>query len=281
MTRARLFIIAAGVACFACFARGDDGIGIPRVPFSGIYGATAGAGSLTGWDRLGGDNPAALMAAGAPGWTASAAGYAPFGLDGARMTEVESARDAGRWGASLGVRALTGEDVGGASFVRARLAARLARGFVAGGTLRVDFAPESGEGFGSGNITAGMGAGVIWRPAPFAAVGMAWEDGTVGVGVDGGTRLGGAGGIAWRVTAERMFGEIEEYRFGFGLRLHALLSVHAGWAPERETASLGVRFGAGAWEGFSALRRHAALGGTSIQGVRWTRATDGKGVAEN
>jgi len=32
---------------------------------------------------------------------------------------------------------------------------------------------------------------------------------------------------------------------------------------------LGVRFGFGDWEGFSAMRRHAALGGTSLQGLRW------------
>jgi hypothetical protein len=62
------------------------------------------------------------------------------------------------------------------------------------------------------------------------------------------------------------------------LRLHPLLSVHAGLAPSRATASLGVRFGAGAWEGFSALRRHGALGGTPVQGVRWR---PGEGRADN
>ena len=57
---------------------------LPRAPFSGVYGATSGAGALTAWDRLGGDNPAAL---GPPGWSASLAGYAPFGLEDLSVLE--------------------------------------------------------------------------------------------------------------------------------------------------------------------------------------------------
>jgi hypothetical protein len=277
MTRASISFARAArlLPVLVAFLAAAETRGIPRVPFSGVYGATAGAGSLTGWDRLGGENPAALVASGAPGWVASAAGYAPFGLDGLRATEVEVARDAPRWGASFAWRALSGENAAAASMLRARVAARLARGasgFLAGGSLRLDIAPEAAGGVGPEDVSFGLGA--LWRPWPFATLGAAWEDGVPGVGLDGGALWKG---VAWRMSAERVFGDAPESRFGLGLRLHPLLSVSAGWAPARETASLGVRFGAGAWEGFSAVRRHARLGGTSIQGVRWTRARDGGG----
>jgi hypothetical protein len=100
-----------------------------------------------------------------------------------------------------------------------------------------------------------------------------------GLGADAGMRFGR--GYAWRVCIERFLGiadggtgeneRQDEWRFGAGLQFHPLLSVQAGLAPRHLTAALGVRFGMGDWEGFSAVRRHAALGGTSIQGLRWRR----------
>lgn len=241
------------------------GAELPRVPFSGAYGATSGAGSVTGWDRLGGDNPAAL---GAPGWTASAAGYAPFGLEDVRVMELGAARDADRWGASFGVRTLSAGEAGGGvavSLVRGGLAARLGEHWSGGGALRFGLGSAAGRDGGFGG-----GLGLLWRPKPFASLGAAWEEGLIGFGLDCGTGLGGS--ASWRYSVERFFGEDGEFRHGLGLRLHPLLSVYAGLAPARQTASLGVRFGAGAWEGFGALRRHAALGGTPVQGVRWTRS---------
>jgi hypothetical protein len=253
---------------------------IPAVPFSGAYGATSGAGSLSGWDRVGGDNPATL---GAPAWTVSAAGYSPFGLDDMHVLEVETARDAPRWGASLGVRTLSAAEGVSVSLFRGTVAARLGERWSGGGALRFGLGGATGREGGFGG-----GLGMLWRPRPFASLGAAWEDGLIGFGADCGSALGfggaeGGRAAAWRYSIERYFGADREFRHGFGLRLHPLLSIYAGFAPARETASLGVRFGAGAWEGFSALRRHAALGGTPIQGVRWTRATGseaGEGEAE-
>ncbi|HEX2613737.1 MAG TPA: hypothetical protein VHO02_09095 [Fibrobacteria bacterium] len=244
---------------------------IPDVPFSGAYGATSGAGSLSGWDRLGGDNPATL---GAPAWSVSAAGYAPFGLDDMHVVEVETARDAPRWGASFGVRTLSAGEGVSVSLFRGTLAARLGERWSGGGALRFGVGGATGRDGGVGG-----GLGMLWRPRSFASLGAAWEDGLIGFGADCGSDFGGAGGNAasWRYSIERYFGAEGEFRHGFGLRLHSLLSIYAGFAPARETASLGVRFGAGSWEGFSALRRHAALGGTPVQGVRWTRATGGEG----
>jgi hypothetical protein len=245
---------------------------LPRAPFSGVYGATSGAGSLSAWGRLGGDNPAAL---GAPGWSASAAGYAPFGLDEMSVVELETARDANSWGASLGLRTLSERGTGAGdrvsvSLLRGGFAARLGEHWSGGGALRFGLGSAAGRDGGVGG-----GIGMLWRPRSFTSLGAAWQDGLVGLGADCGTGFGGGSragtGASWRYSVERFFGDEGEFRHGFGLRLHPLLSVHAGLAPARATASLGVRFGAGAWEGFSALRRHAALGGTPVQGVRWTR----------
>lgn len=232
---------------------------VPGVPFSGAYGATSGAGSLAAWERLGDENPAAL---GAPGWSASLAGYSPFGLESIGVAEAEAARDAERWGASVGWRALTGGGGLEASALRARLAARLGRHLSGGGGLRIGFGDASGR---EGGFAAGLG--LLWRPRSFAAFGAAWEAGAFGLGADVGARLGAEG--AWRISCDRLFGPGAETRYGLRLRLHRLLSVHAGLVPARESASLGVRFGLGAWEGFSALRRHASLGGTPVHGLRW------------
>ncbi len=253
------FLVAFLAVAAAAFAE------IPRVPFSGAYGSTSGAGSLAGWERLGGENPAAF---GAPGWIASLAGYSPFGIEDLGVAELEAARDSDRWGASLGWRAFTEAGNVEASSLRARLAARLGAGWSGGGGLRFGIGDAAGR---DGGFAAGLG--VLWRPRPFATLGAAWEDGVFGLGADLGAGLGPSG--AWRLSYDRFFGFAAESRYGLGLRLHPLLSVHAGLAPARETASLGVRFGLGGWEGFSALRRHAALGGTPVQGVRWTRERAG------
>src|SRR6185312_12748997 len=99
-----------------------------------------------------------------------------------------------------------------------------------------------------------------------------------GFGWEGGGTFSWA---AWRACVEALYARREGsprgvpegwgYRFAGALRLHSLLSIQAGFVPRLETASLGVRFGFGDWEGFSAMRRHEALGGTSLQGLRWQR----------
>jgi hypothetical protein len=246
---------------------------VPRLPFAGVQGATAGAGSLTGWDRHGGDNPAVL---GPPGYAASIAGYSPFGLEGLRVMEGDAAWDAATWGAAMGVRALFHEEGSGAAVWNIRSAWRPREGLSTGGSLR--YAAREGAGLGGG-------LGILWHPQGALSLGVAWEGealrtaarGRAGFGADAGSRFGN--GHAWRIAVE-CFSDADreakgwrrgEWRFGAGFRFHALLSVYAGLAPGRETAGLGVRFGMGDWEGYSALRRHAALGGTSIQGLRWRR----------
>jgi hypothetical protein len=266
------------MAALAALTCGPVRAQAPRHPFAGVYGSTAGAGSIVAWDRLGGDNPAAL---GAAGWMLSAAGYAPFGLEAVRVTEAGVARDAGRWGVSAAYRGLR---VGGerlASVTGIQGAVRAGRGLTAGigGAYRAEPGQAAVEATG----------GALWRPRAWATLGAfaerAWRGGfagetspfgetaRAGLGVDAGS---GFRGTAWRVGAETVFARRGpragwKNRFAAGVHLHALLSVYAGWDPPRETAALGVRFGMGGWEGFSALRRHAALGGESVQGLRWRR----------
>lgn len=282
------FLLLAFVIPVALFAE------VPRLPFSGVYGATAGAGSLTGWDRHGGDNPAVIAG---PGWSASVAGYAPFGLDGLRVMELDGARDESRWGASIGVRALF--DDGGSTTSRWNMqgAWKPHEDLSMGGSLRVHAA--------RGNPGIGAGVGVQWHPHRALSLGAAWEsspdlveaiktarrEDRLGVGVDFGIRFGARedtrspASFMTRASVEYFVSPGEEgsalfddheWRFGLGLRFHPLLSIHAGFSPCHQTAALGVRFGMGDWEGFSALRRHAALGGTSIQGVRWSRQEGAK-----
>jgi hypothetical protein len=254
---------------------------VPRLPFSGVYGSTAGAGSLTAWDRHGGDNPAVIAG---QGWSASVAGYAPFGLDGLHVIELDAARDERSWGTSLGVRALF--DDGGSTTSRwnAQGAWKPHEDVSMGGLLRVHAS--------DGNPGIGAGVGVLWHPHRALSLGTAWEsasdpldaisqDGRIGLGVDVGHHVGarsGKGspsGSMVRASVEYFLAPGEagsvEWRFGFALRLHPVLSIHAGFSPRHQSAALGVRFGMGDWEGFSALRRHAALGGTSVQGLRWGR----------
>jgi hypothetical protein len=275
----REFPMPALLLIFLLFVSGVSDV--PHVPFSNVYGATAGAGSLTGWDRNGGDNPATV---GAPGFGVSLAGYSPFGLDGLSVVEMETGRDAARWGASIGWRALfdkgdggeDGEDAAGMAESRLRLqtAWKFRPDLSAGGSVSWHAS--------SGNPGIGKGAGLLWRPYPVLALGAAWEsfptilglEHRTGFGADAGTRFGR--GYAWRISAERFFasGGEGESRFGLGFQFHPSLSVYAGLAPRHESAALGVRFGMGGFEGYSALRRHSALGGTSIQGLRWTRGKE-------
>lgn len=247
---------------------------VPVVPFSGVYASAAGAGSLAGWERHGGDNPAVF---GEPGLGVSVAGYAPFGLEELRVLETSAVRDRGAWGASVAWRALFAGEHPRASVATAQFALKVAREWSGG----VSWAYHAGDG--NPGVVAGLGAaaGLLWRPFPFLSFGGAWERlpalrgsaQRAGFGGEGGGTLGaGHGtGYAWRVSAEHFLQDRgpAESRYGFGLRFHPLLSAYAGFSPQRETAALGIRFGMGGFEGFSALRRHGSLGGTSIQGLQW------------
>lgn len=241
---------------------------VPRLPFSGVHGATIGAGSATGWERHGGENPAVF---GPPGFGVSLAGYSPFGLDGLHVAGLGAARDAARWGASVHYRGLFDDSGRGAAASGIQFAWRPFPRWQTGVS-----AQYRAEGIGRGIRAA---AGWIWNPLPALAFGGYREeapsrfgaDARTGIGADFGTRL--PGGHAWRIACERHFGPRghRETRWGAGFRFHSLLSAYAGWAPRYHTFALGIRFGMGRWEGFSALRRHAALGGTSIQGIRWRK----------
>jgi hypothetical protein len=234
-------------------------------PFSGLYGGTAGAGSALSWDRLAsGVNPAAL---GRPGASVSLAGYSPYGLAGLRTLEAGIARDAAAWGFS----ALYQNWIDGDRLLSAAGEARAAlRRGSAGAGLSLEWSRAA-----SGGAQAfAAGAGALWRPPlPARLLGLGAQARAeseapflAGFGADLAGPAGRLGGEVFRT------GSAWEARYAAELRLHASLSVHAGWVPRRQTAALGVRFGAKAWEGFSAMRRHAALGGTAIQGLRWRGA---------
>ena len=221
-----------------------------------------------GWDRSGGgENPAALAA---PGWTASVAGYAPFGLEGLRVTEAVAAWDHARWGLSGSYRgAFTEVGSGGPSAMAVGLQSAVNLKQVVTTGISGYYRAEPGSAAVTGTW------GILWRPKPWGSLGGFWAAEETpwggatraGLGVEGGSRFRG---IGWRLCVESVYArERWETRFGTGLQLHALLSLYAGWDRSRETAALGVRFGIGDWEAFSAMRRHAALGGTSVQGIRW------------
>ncbi len=289
---------------------------VPATPFAGAYGATAGGGALTGWTRHGGDNPAVL---GPPGYGGSLAGYAPFGLAGLRVTELEASRDAARGGVSLGWRHVADKGGDAASRVRVRFAARGARGMMRGLSVGVQgdlyrtesasAAPSVGGETGGGvggdgggdaatafGWSAGVGGMVALHPALSLGAtgefvptvgGRGTHTARTGWGISCGTSLArvmGAGAF-WRMTAEyeREWGTVrraeglkpDAWRFAGALRLHPSFGVYAGYAPGHETASLGVAFGAGGWRGYSAVRRHAALGATAVQGAEWSSAGGG------
>jgi len=249
---------------------------LPRTPFSGIYGATVGAGSVVGWQRLGGENPAII---GLPGYGASASGFAPFGLEGVRVSEVETFYDRARFGLSFAWKHLADDAGPNASRLRFQGVWRTSHAFSAGGFLSAESDGEDAPGFGGG-------LGVLAHPHRFASLGIVFDNAPdlwgrttrAHFGIDAGSPLPPSFGrrSAWRISAEyaHLFGVPSgfargEWRFGFGLRLHEMMGVYAGYAPQVQTMGLGVRFGLGGFEGYSAMRRHAALGGTTVQGVGW------------
>jgi hypothetical protein len=248
---------------------------VAAVPFAGVYGGTAGAGSVLGWDRSGGENPAVL---GGPGWTFAVAGYAPFGLEDLRLTEATAAWDHERWGVSASYRGMfapgedrNGEAAGAGIGVQSVMKLPIGIGGLTTGIEGVYQAEPGNEG-------AEARWGLLWRPRPWGTLGGFWSARETqwgryargGIGVDGGFRFSG---MAWRLGAEALRARARwETRFAAGVHPHALLALYLGWDPPRRTAALGVRFGIGGWEGFSAMRRHAALGGTSVQGIRWRNA---------
>jgi len=242
---------------------------LPTIPFSGSSGATAGAGSLVGWERNGlGVNPAVSDSHRV---SVSIAGYSPFGINEVHVAEGAASWDGGRFGTSLAYRGLYTSDGVSISVWQIQEAIRLGWGFATGlsGQLQND---EEEQGFGGSE-------GMLWNKFSFLSLGASVETSpllqgreiTGGFGADIGTNW--IGGYAWRFSAEEFYSTYKdvEYRFGAILRLHSLLSIHGGWSPQTETFALGIRFGMGNWEGFSALRRHSALGTTSIQGLQWRK----------
>ncbi len=291
--------LAAGVCAAMTAGAVVPAAEVPAAAFTGVYGATAGAGSLTGWARHGGDNPAVLSS---PGYGVSLAGHAPFGLPGLRVTELAASRDAARWGLSLAWRHLADKAGGDASSLQAQMAFRVRPGahvgvaatrhrsedgIVGGGDRYPD---QGGQGAGGGGgLTSGWsaGAGALLSPHPALGLGVAGEltphalgrRVRLGGGVDAGTSLATwlGPGARWRMTAEyaREWERGHEampgaWRFAASVLMHPALGVHAGYAPGLETLALGVAFGIGGWEGYSAVRRHSALGGTTVQGLSWS-----------
>jgi hypothetical protein len=243
---------------------------LPRVPFSGYFGGTVGAGAVVGWERQGlGVNPAVSDP---QSMGVSLAGYSPFGIDEVKIAEAGAAWDGARWGTSLTYLGLYDAEGGSASAWQLQESVRLGWGMATG--LSVKFQDdESGRGFG-GSL------GMLWNRFSFLTLGgiaetspMPWgTELAAGLGMDAGGDIGRD--YAWRLCAEDFYSSAQEpeWRFGAALRLHSLLSIHGGWSPRTQTFALGLRFGIGGWKGFSALRRHAALGTTSIQGLHWRRA---------
>src|SRR5690606_6315530 len=116
----------------------------------------------------------------------------------------------------------------------------------------------------------GAGVGALWHPCRVLSLGAVWEsfpdpidaasqEARLGVGMDLGISFGARpdkhspSASMTRASVEYFLtpGESEpaEWRFGFGLRFHPLLSIHAGFTPRHQSAALGVRFGMGDWEG--------------------------------
>jgi hypothetical protein len=249
---------------------------LPQIGFSGAYGATAGAGTVLAWERHAmGANPAAL---GPAGKGLSVAGFSPFGMDGVQAIESDAHVDGRRFGASLAYRGLRAEGAGSASAWQWQQSALLRPGWKADFALR--FREESGWNGEALRETA-LGLGFLWRGYRFLGLGAALDVApgsritfpAVAMGADAGWNF--PRGAAFRLCGEAVAApQAWRWKFGAGLRLHAALSVYGGWAPESQTWAMGARFGMGGWEGFHALRRHAALGGTSLQGLRWRKFAD-------
>jgi hypothetical protein len=242
---------------------------LPRIPFSGAFGATDGAGAVVGWERQGlGINPAA----GDPNTMGvSFSGYSPFGIEDIKVTEASASWDAAHWGASLAYRGMFSSEVGSAYAWEAQSSVRPGWGIAAG---------LSGQYQNDEDVsTFGGGAGLLWSRFSFLTLGGKAEILTSERGDEFKSGCGGdvggnfAEGYGLRLSAEGYYSTLDplELRFGALLRLHSLLSVYSGWTPQAQTVALGIRFGMGNWEGFSALRRHAVLGTTPVQGLRWRR----------
>ncbi len=246
---------------------------LPRLPFSGSYGATMGAGSAVGWERSLGGNPAAWESR---GFGLALAGYSPFGLDGISVLEADARADGRRFGNSLAWQRSDIQDGPSTSAWQWQGDMRLQPGLSVGGSLKI-----------LGEDGWGAALGAIWNRFPFFSAGTFAEKSFLpgdrvwraALGADAGnsplTPAGGKGKFGWRINGEGHFDSREKtwkWRFGAWLHLHEALSVNGGWSPEAESFALGLRFGMGNWEGFHALRRHAFLGTTSVQGVRWGTA---------
>ncbi len=256
--------ILAGIPVFSSAS-------LPQVPFAGLFGATDGAGAAVGWEREGlGVNPAANNPR---TMGVSFAGYSPFGLDGVDVGEAAASWDGARWGTSLAYRGLYASDGESASAWQAQGSLRLDTGLSAG--LSAQFQnDEDMHGFGGG-------AGILWNRFPFLTLGSFAGVSPLPQGMEFNTGIGADAGFtyagyAWRISAEEFYGSADgvQWRFGALVRLHSLLSVYGGWSPQGQTMALGIRFGMGGWDGFSALRRHMALGTTSIQGLKWQKSVD-------
>ena len=242
---------------------------LPEIPFSGSLGATAGAGASLGWERNGfGVNPAVSD----PGTMAvSLAAYSPFGLDGVEVAELGVSRNGHRWGTSLSYRGLYDSEGGSVSALQGQQSFLVFRGLTVGLSERFQ-KDESGEDLDGG-------AGLLWNLFSFLAVGGFTETSprpwgrTLNneIGFDFGGKI--EKGYDWRVCAEALYNVAEgfDWRLGTSLQLHSLLSLYGGWSPAAQTLAFGIRFGMGNFEGFSALRRHTALGTTSIQGLGWRK----------
>ena len=303
--RARLFFAVA--LAFASPAVVADGI--PRLPFHGVYGGTLGAGSVTGWERHGGENPAAVTGmepdappvrsgSGARATSSLAvAGYLPFGLEEVRVTEVMAARDGGAFGASLRWTSLHDGGAGApdrhAGRVRAQAAWRpfTARAFSIGAHLDASYdgfqeASRAGHPGADGTARAPDAAlGLLWRPGTAFGFGASAESGgwhagggarppAVRLGADAGLPPGPFGSV--RLAVERHLetpwqgaAAAASWRIGGVFRPHPLLAILAGRESASGQIALGIRFGAGSLNLSSALRRHALLGGTSVQSLEW------------
>ena len=242
---------------------------LPEIPFSGSSGATVGAGSIVGWERNGFDiNPATLETRTA---NFSISGYSPFGLDGIDVGEANASRDGIRSGTSLSYRGIYDDEGGSASAYQLQESVLLFKGLTTGLSLRYqnDGTQQSFDG----------GAGMLWKMFSFFTIGgmvetlpMPWgRTLNTGIGVDVGGTVYKA--YAWRFCAENNdnIAEGSTWRYGVSLQLHSMLSLYGGWSPAAQTMALGIRFGMGNWEGFSAIRRHVTLGTTSIQGLHWQK----------
>jgi len=240
-----------------------------RIPFSGPMGATAGAGSVLGWEVSGqGLNPAV---GGIQILGFSFSTYAPFGIENLRISEAGMIWSGAKWGMGVDYRGWEGP-VGYSSSMEIREGLNLGKGATVG--LSIQGMDENGI-----SRVNEWGAGFIWNGIPFIKLGVmasaAIESENdpfhAGLGADAGWALKNGYGFRLCVESHYLPNQSLDWRFGARLRLHSLLSLHAGYNPSAETFGLGLRFGMGSWEGFHAMRIHSELGSSSLQGLQWHR----------